>query len=285
MTEMFAGDLLKGQKILITGGGSGLGKSFAARFAELGAEVVICGRRLEVLTEAADEIRAGGGRASFHPCDIRDAAQVESMFDAIWAAGPITGLVNNAAGNFIARTETLSARAFDSILGIVLHGSAYCSIAAGRRWINAAQKGTILSIVSSAAWQGRPFTAPSAAAKAGVLALTRSLAVEWGPKGIRTLAVAPGLFPTQGAWDRLYPDQSQVEPQEMQVPLRRMGDHSEIANLIAFLMSNYSSYINGECINIDGGRSLQEGGGVGAKPLFEWSPAQWDTFKTRLTQK
>jgi NAD(P)-dependent dehydrogenase (short-subunit alcohol dehydrogenase family) len=285
MTEMFASGLLNGEKILVTGGGTGLGKTFAERFAELGAEVVICGRRIEVLTETTEMIRAKGSRASFHQCDVRDAAQVEKMFDAIWTTGPLTGLLNNAAGNFIARTETLSARAFDSILNIVLHGSAYCSIAAGRRWIEASNKGTILSIVSSSAWQGRPFIVPSAAAKAGVLAMTKSLAIEWGPKGIRTVAVAPGLFPTQGAWDRLYPDQSQAEPQEMQIPLRRMGDHSEIANLVAYLMSNYSAYISGECINIDGGRSLQEGGGVGSKKLLEWSPAQWDAFKQRLTQK
>jgi len=281
---MFASDLLKGQKILVTGGGTGLGKSFAVRFAALGAEVVICGRRTEVLAEAVNDIRTSGGRAFFQTCDVRDSTQVERVFDAIWATGPLTGLVNNAAGNFIARTETLSARAFDSILNIVLHGSAYCTIAAGRRWIEAAQKGTILSVVSSAAWQGRAFTVPSAAAKAGVLAMMKSLAVEWGPKGIRTLSVAPGLFPTKGAWDRLYPDQSQTEPQELQVPMRRYGDHSEIANLVAYLMSDQAAYINGECINIDGGRSLQEGGAVGMKKLMEWSPAQWDAFKNRLTQ-
>jgi NAD(P)-dependent dehydrogenase (short-subunit alcohol dehydrogenase family) len=282
---MFANDVFAGQKILVTGGGTGLGKSFAMCLAKLGAEVVICGRRTEVLAETAGAIAAEGGRVSFHPCDVRDAAQVESMFDAIWRNGPLTGLINNAAGNFIARTEQLSARAFDSILNIVLHGSAYCTIAAGRRWIEASRKGTILSIVTSAAWQGRAFTVPSAAAKAGVLAMTKSLAVEWGPKGIRMLAVAPGLFPTEGAWERLYPDQSQAEPQEMQVPLRRMGDHDEIANLIAYLMSDYAAYINGECITIDGGRSLQEGGGVGAERLLAWTPEQWDAFKARLTQK
>jgi len=285
MTEIFASGLLDGEKILVTGGGSGLGRSFAERFSELGAEVVICGRRTEVLSEAAEKIIAKGGRASFHPCDVRDAAQVEAMFDAIWTTGPLTGLLNNAAGNFIARTETLSTRAFHSVLNIVLHGSAYCSLAAGRRWIEGSRKGTILSIVSSSAWQGRPFMVPSATAKAGVLAMTRSLAIEWGPKGIRTLAVAPGLFPTEGAWDRLYPDQSQAEPQEMQVPLRRLGEHIEIANLVAYLMSSFSNYINGECISIDGGRSLQEGGAVGSKKLFEWSPDQWDSFKRGLTQK
>ncbi|WP_346732888.1 SDR family oxidoreductase [Bradyrhizobium sp. 195] len=274
--------LLRGQKILITGGGTGLGRSFAGRLAELGAEVVICGRQADVLAKAVEEIQASGGQAYFEQCDVRDAEQVERMFDAIWSKGPLTGLINNAAGNFIARTETLSSRALDAVLGIVLHGSAYCTVAAGRRWIEASARGTILSIVTSAAWQGRAFTVPSAAAKAGVLAMMKSLAVEWGPKGIRTLSLAPGLFPTRGAWDRLYPDQSQEAPQEMQVPLRRLGDHTEIANLVAYLMSDYSSYINGECITIDGGRSLQEGGAVGTKKLLEWTPDQWSEFRSRL---
>lgn len=282
---MFSHDIHKGRRFLVTGGGTGLGKSFARRLAELGAEVVICGRRTEVLEAAVREIAASGGRATFQPCDVRDANQVERMFDAIWEKRPLDGLINNAAGNFIARTEQLSPRAFDSVIDIVLRGSAYCSIAAARRWIAASHKGTILSIVSSAAWQGRPFTVPSAAAKAGVLAMMKSLAVEWGPRGIRTVAVAPGLFPTAGAWARLYPDQSQAEPQELQVPLRRMGDHDEIANLVAYLMSDYASYINGDCINIDGGRSLQEGGLVGARKLMDWSPEQWDEFKRRLTGK
>jgi NAD(P)-dependent dehydrogenase (short-subunit alcohol dehydrogenase family) len=285
MTGPFAANLLKGHKILITGGGTGLGRSFAGRLAELGAEVVICGRRIETLAAAANAIRCSGGKVSFHQCDVRDADRVEQVFDEIWGEGPLTGLLNNAAGNFIARTETLSARAFNAVLDIVLRGTAHCTTAAGRRWIAAGQKGTILSIVSSAAWQGRPFTVPSAAAKAGVLAMMKSLAVEWGPKGIRALAVAPGLFPTPGAWSRLYPDQQQSEPQEAQVPLRRLGDHEEIANLVAFLMSNYAGYINGECINIDGGRSLQEGGGVDARHLFDWSPGQWDRFKETLTQR
>lgn len=280
---MFVPDLLKDKRILVTGGGSGLGRSFAGRLCELGAEIIVCGRRQEVLDEAVEAMRARGGRASAKRCDVRDAGSVEALFDAIWAEGPLDGLINNAAGNFIARTETLSARAFDSVLNIVLHGTAYCSLAAGRRWIEGGRPGTILSIVSSAAWQGRPFTVPSAAAKAGVLAMTKSLAMEWGPKGIRTVAVAPGLFPTPGAWDRLYPAGSQPEPQERQVPLRRTGDHAEIANLVAYLMSDFAGYISGDCITIDGAWSLQQGGGGGiARTIADWTPEQWEQFRAGL---
>lgn len=282
---MFAPDLLKGKRFLITGGGTGLGKSFAQRFCELGADVVICGRRKEVLETTVNEITEAGGKASYIVCDVRNAEGVEAMFDEIWRVAPLDGLVNNAAGNFIARTEHLSARAFDSVLNIVLHGSAYCSIAAGRRWIEAGRKGTILSIITSAAWLGRPFTAPSAAAKAGVLALMKSLAMEWGPKGIRTVAVAPGIFPTPGAWERLYPSGSQPVPPEMQVPLRRVGEHAEIANLCSYLISDFASYINGDCITMDGGVSLQQGGGGSMAHLLDWAPAQWDEFRRGLTGK
>lgn len=280
---MFSHDVLNNKKILITGGGTGLGKSFSRRFSELGAEIVICGRREEVLKDAVRELEEAGGKASFVICDVRSAEQVEAMFEAIWRDGPLDGLVNNAAGNFIARTEKLSARAFDSVLNIVLHGTAYCSVAAGRRWIEEGRRGTILSIVSSAAWQGRPFTVPSAAAKAGVLAMMKSLAMEWGPKGIRTVAVAPGLFPTPGAWERLYPESMNAVPQEMQVPLRRLGEHSEIANLCSYLMSDFAGYISGDCITMDGAWSLQQGGGGVWGPLADWTPAQWDEFRNRLS--
>ncbi len=276
---MFASDLHSGKKYLITGGGSGLGRSFAKRLAELGAEVVICGRRAEPLQATVKEFTDAGLRVTSHVCDVRQSEQVETMFDAIWQEGPLTGLINNAAGNFIARTEYLSARAFDTVIDIVLRGTAYCSIAAGRRWIQGSQPGCILSIVSSAGSTGRPFTVPSASSKAGVITMMKSLAIEWGPKGIRTVSVAPGLFPTEGAWTRLFPDQSQAEPQEMQVALRRVGKHIEIANLVAYLMSDYASYITGECINIDGGRSLQDGGSVGVKNLFNWTSGQWDEFR------
>lgn len=277
---MFEPGLLKGKKILVTGGGSGLGKSFAARMAGLGAEIAICGRRAEVLEAAAGEFRAAGAAGvTTHVCDVRDAAAVEAMFDRIWEEGPLDGLINNAAGNFIARTETLSPRAIDSVLNIVLHGTFYCTVAAGRRWIAAKRPGTVLSIVSAAANAGRAFTVPSAAAKAGVLAVMKSLAVEWGPHGIRTVAVSPGLFPTKGAWGNLYPEGSKKTPEEMEVPLRRTGDHGEIANLVSYLMSDGAAYINGECITIDGGRDLQNGGGAGVIGLFDWTPERWDEFK------
>ncbi|HZG30538.1 MAG TPA: SDR family oxidoreductase [Ensifer sp.] len=278
---MFAPGLLEGKKILITGGGSGLGKSFGARMAELGAEIAICGRRAEVLEATAAEFRkASGAKVSTHICDVRDAASVEAMFDAIWQDGPLDGLINNAAGNFIARTETLSPRAIDSVLNIVLHGTFYCTVAAGKRWIAEKRPGTVLSIVSAAANAGRAFTVPSASAKAGVLAMMKSLAVEWGPHGIRTAAVSPGLFPTKGAWENLYPEGSKATPEEMEVPLRRVGDHSEISNLVAYLMSDMAAYINGECITIDGGRDLQNGGGAGVIGLFEWTPERWEAFKS-----
>lgn len=281
---MFLPGLLKDKRILVTGGGTGLGKSFARRLSELGAEVIICGRRANVLDQAVQELRHGGGKVSGIPCDIRRSELVEAMFDEIWSNGPLDGLLNNAAGNFIARTEQLTARAFDNVLNIVLHGTAYCSLAAGRRWIEGGNKGTILSIASSSAWQGRPFTVPSAAAKAGVLNLMKSLAMEWGPKGIRTVAVAPGLFPTKGAWDRLFPSSMNSVPHEEQVPLRRLGDHSEIANLCAYLMSDFASYINGDCITMDGGWSLQQGGGGVWGPLNDWAPGDWDAFRERLKQ-
>ncbi|MBD0416717.1 SDR family oxidoreductase [Oryzicola mucosus] len=277
---MFEHGLLKGKKILITGGGSGLGKSFGARMAKLGAEIVICGRRAEVLQATAEEFRvASGAKVTTYICDVRDAVSVEAMFDAIWQDGPLDGLINNAAGNFIARTETLSPRAIDSVLNIVLHGTFYCTVAAGKRWIAEKRPGTVLSIVSAAANAGRAFTVPSASAKAGVLAMMKSLAVEWGPHGIRTVAVSPGLFPTKGAWENLYPEGSKARPEEMEVPLRRVGDHVEISNLVSYLMSDQAGYISGECITIDGGRDLQNGGGAGVVGLFDWTPERWDEFK------
>ncbi len=277
---MFLPDLLRGKRILVTGGGTGLGKSIGRRYAELGAEVIICGRRAGVLAATADEIAAATGRpVAHHVCDVRDAAAVEAMMAAVWQDGPLDALMNNAAGNFIARTERLSPRAFDAVLNIVLHGTAYCTMAVGRRWIEAGRGGFILSVGTTAAFTGGPYTVPSAAAKAGVLAMMRSLAVEWGPKGIRTAVVAPGLFPTKGAWDRLYPQNAQPEPQEMGVPLRRVGVHAELANLCAYLMSDHASYISGECIVIDGGRWMQGVGGNIARTLERWTNDDWERFR------
>jgi NAD(P)-dependent dehydrogenase (short-subunit alcohol dehydrogenase family) len=253
---MFSPDLLKGKRILVTGGGTGLGKSMGRRFVELGAELLICGRRAEVLAATAAELTVGNRAVGTHSVDVRDPEAVERMMDWAFADGSIDVLVNNAAGNFIAKTETLSPRAMDAVLGIVLHGTGYCTLAAGKRWIAAKHKGVVLSILASYAWTGSPYVVPSAMAKAGVLALTRSLAVEWGPKGIRTVAIAPGPFPTKGAWERLVPP-SMVERWEKAGPMARVGEHIELANLASYLVSDMADYVNGDCITIDGGRWLQ----------------------------
>jgi NAD(P)-dependent dehydrogenase (short-subunit alcohol dehydrogenase family) len=279
---MFRNDLLAGKRILITGGGTGLGKSIGRRYLELGAELFICGRRLEVLEAAAAELaEATGGKVRALSCDVRDAASVDAMTAKIWTEAPLDVLVNNAAANFIARTEKLSPRAIDAVLGIVLHGSFYCTVACGRRWIDAQRGGTVLSVASTPSFTGSAFTAPSAAAKAGIVAMTRSLAVEWGPHNIRLNAVAPGLFPTEGAWEKLYPPGSQVEPQQMSVPLRRVGEHAELANLFAFLAADESSYITGDLIVIDGGRWMQGVGGLSNRAMRDWTDAQWDAMRKR----
>jgi NAD(P)-dependent dehydrogenase (short-subunit alcohol dehydrogenase family) len=279
---MFQTDLLKGKRILVTGGGTGLGKSMGRRFVELGAELVISGRRKEMLDETArDFARDFGATVTVLPCDIRVPGAVEDMMDAIWQTAPLDVLVNNAGANFIARTETLSTRAIDAVLGINLHGAAYCTLAAGQRWIKAGHKGVILSILSSASQYGRAYAVPSAMGKAGVLAMTKSLAVEWGPKGIRALAIAPGLFPTPGAWERLHPPERQRAAGDpgAKVPLGRVGEHGELANLAAFLVSDQAGYINGEMITIDGGAALRNAGGV--HELLAWSDAEWDAIRVR----
>jgi NAD(P)-dependent dehydrogenase (short-subunit alcohol dehydrogenase family) len=279
---MFRSDLLKGKRILVTGGGTGLGKSIGRRYLELGAQLIICGRRPEVLSAAADELRAAtSGSVATVQCDVRNADSVESMMEEIWRHGPLDVLVNNAAANFVARTDKLSPRAIDAVLGIVLHGSFYCTVACGRRWIEGQRGGSVISVATTPSFTGLAFTAPSAAAKAGVVAMTRSLAVEWGPKGIRLNAVAPGLFPTEGAWERLYPPGSQVEPQELGVPLRRVGKHEELANLFAYLAADESAYITGDLIVIDGGRWMQGVGGPSNRAMHEWTEEQWAALRKR----
>ncbi len=258
---MFQPDLLKGKRILITGGGTGLGLSMGRRFLELGAHLVICGRRQEVLAEAAKNLTAEtGGKVETHGCDIRDAEAVDKMMEAIWANGPLDNLVNNAAGNFIARSEELSPRAIDAVLNIVLHGTAYCTTGCGRRWLKEGRKASVLSIITTYAWTGSAYVVPSAMAKGGVLAMTRSLAVEWGGRGVRLNAIAPGPFPTAGAWDRLVPRPDLAQVFETKNPLRRVGQHGELANLAAFLLSDMAGYINGEVVTIDGGEWLQGAG-------------------------
>lgn len=282
---MFQPGLLKGKKILVTGGGTGLGASMGLRFLELGAELVICGRRKDVLEQTAARLmNETGGRVTPLPCDVRDAAAVEALMDTIWAAGPLDALVNNAAGNFIAQTHKLSPRAIDTILNTVLHGAAYCTVAAGRRWIEGQRNAVVLSILTLSALRGAAFRVPSAMAKAGVLAMTRSLAVEWGPRGIRTVAIAPGPFPTEGAWQRLRPNNSNTSA-EAEIPLGRVGEHIELANLASFLLSDHAGYITGECITIDGGKQFMGDAGSQTPAMLNWTQAQWDAMKKQAQGK
>jgi NAD(P)-dependent dehydrogenase (short-subunit alcohol dehydrogenase family) len=258
---MFQPDLLLHKRILITGGGTGLGKAMAHRFLELGATVYICGRREEVIQKTAAELSAATkGEIHAFPCDVRNLDAVETMIDSIWKDGPLDILVNNAAGNFIARTEELSPRAFESVIGIVLLGTLHATLACGRRWLKEKHKGTVLSISATYAPVGSAYVVPSAISKAGVEALTRSLAVEWGDRGIRMNAIAPGPIPTPGAFSRLMP-RPELEAHALdRNPLHRFGTTEELANLAAFLVSDGSGYINGEVIRMDGGEFLQGAG-------------------------
>jgi NAD(P)-dependent dehydrogenase (short-subunit alcohol dehydrogenase family) len=256
---MFHDDLLKDHAILVTGGGSGLGRSMARRFCELGARVSICGRREEVLEAAAREIgEATGSEVHFRPCDVRDFATVEAWVEeAAERLGGVTDLVNNAAGNFLAQTEKLSPNGFKAVVDIVLHGSFHATLAAGRRMIEG-DGGSILSIVTTYAWTGSAFVVPSACGKAGVLAMTRSLAVEWARYGIRCNAIAPGPIPTEGAFSRLLPPEMEAAAKR-KIPLRRFGEHHELANLASYLLSRESGFVNGEVVTLDGGEWLNGG--------------------------
>lgn len=271
---MFEKDLLAGKRVLVTGGGSGLGAAMGRRFLELGADLVICGRRLEQLeTTAAGMRKETGGKVTVLACDIRSGADVDAMMAAIWRETPLDVLVNNAAATFIAQTERLSFRAADAILAPTLHGAMYCTLAAGRRWIEAGHKGVVLSILSTSTVTGRAFTVPSAMAKSALLAMTRSLAVEWGPKGIRTVAIAPGAFPTPGATGQLRPE-GRDQGWASRNPLGRIGEHGELANLASFLISDAAGYINGEMVVQDGGAHLRSSG---AEDLLQWTDAQWES--------
>jgi NAD(P)-dependent dehydrogenase (short-subunit alcohol dehydrogenase family) len=270
---MFEKGLLTAKRILVTGGGSGLGAAMGRRFLELGAELIICGRRLELLEATAAEMRRDtGGKVAAIRCDIRDGAAVDAMMDSVWREAPLDVLVNNAAATFIAQTEHLSFRAADAILAPTLHGAMYATLAAGRRWIDGAHKGVVLSILSTSTITGRAFTVPSAMAKSAVLAMTKSLAVEWGPKNIRIVAIAPGAFPTPGATGQLRPE-GRDQGWNARNPLGRTGEHGELADLASFLICDRAGYINGEMVVQDGGAHLR---GSGAEDLLQWTAEQWE---------
>ncbi len=278
---------LQDQVIVVTGGGSGLGKAMTTYFLELGAKVAITSRNMEKLQKTADELRTKtGGEVLCVACDVRDYDQVEAMLQQVldtW--GKVDSLLNNAAGNFISPTERLSANAFDVIIDIVLKGSKNCTLAFGKHWIKTKQeKATVLNIVTTYAYTGSAYVVPSATAKAGVLAMTRSLAVEWAKYGIRFNAIAPGPFPTKGAWDRLLPGdlRDKLDPAK-KVPVGRVGVHQELANLAAYLMSDFSAYINGEVITIDGGEWLK---GAGEMNGLESIPQEmWDRLEAMIRSK
>jgi NAD(P)-dependent dehydrogenase (short-subunit alcohol dehydrogenase family) len=269
---MFEKGLLAGKRILVTGGGSGLGAAMGRRFVALGAELIICGRRLELLEAAARMREDFAAKVATVRCDIRDGAAVDAMMEAVWREAPLDVLVNNAAATFIAQTEQLSFRAADAILAPTLHGAMYCTLAVGKRWIEGKHKGVVLSILSTSTITGRAFTVPSAMAKSAVLAMTKSLAVEWGPRGIRTVAIAPGAFPTPGASGQLRPE-GRDESWSSKNPLGRTGEHGELADLASFLISDRAGYINGEMVVQDGGAHLR---GSGAEDLLQWTDEHWE---------
>lgn len=259
MTSPFRSDLLAGKRILVTGGGTGLGREMALGFAAHGAHVFICGRRADVLETAVEEIRSRtGGRADFKVANVRDAGNVDEMIAGIWQTGPLTGLVNNAAANFIAPTESLSPRGYEAVRSTVMDGSFFSTLSCGKRWIADGLPGTVLSNLVTWVWTGSAYVVPSAMAKAAIQAMTMSLAVEWGPKNIRLNAIAPGPFPTENAWEKLnpIPGASVGATQSDQVPLRRFGEMDELRNLTILLMSDACRYINGATIAIDGGHHL-----------------------------
>ena len=280
---MFQPDLLKSKRILITGGGTGLGRAMAERFLQLGAAVFICGRRADVLQKTCQEL---GGRTASQirsfVCDVRERDAVERMIASIWNAGPLNVLVNNAAGNFLARSEELSPRAWDAVLGIVLHGTMNLTLACGERWLKAGQQATVLNVSTTyaAVGCGSAYVVPSAVAKAGVLALTASLAVEWGPRGIRLNAIAPGPIRTEGAFSRLLPRKELEQHALARIPLRRFGTLEEFANLAAFLVSDGCAHINGEVVVMDGGEWLQGASEFGYVGQL-LSDADWENLRPK----
>lgn len=280
---MFASGLLAGKRILVTGGGTGLGRAMVQRFLELGAQAAICGRRSEVLAATKLELeQTTGGSVETHVCDVRDVEAVEAMIAQLWERGPLDVLVNNAAGNFISRTEDLSPRAVEAVLRIVLHGTVNVTLACGKRWLAEEHRATVLSISTTYARTGSGFVVPSAMAKAGVDAMTKSLAAEWGGRGIRFVGIAPGPFKTEGAFSRLMPLERLEKSALERVPLRRFGELGELTDLAAYLVSERAAYINGDIVTIDGGESLAGAGEFNALGALV-SDAEWEMIKPKKT--
>ena len=258
---MFKDNILQGKKILVTGGGTGLGKEMSEHYIQHGADVVICGRRESVLAETAEEFKEKyGSTVRYQALDIRSAQDVDDYIDTIFQEGPLHGLVNNAAGNFISPTKDLSARGFDAIANIVFHGTFYVTHAVGKKWIEQQIKGSIISILATWVWTGSPFVVPSAMSKSALHTMTKSLAVEWGPKGIRVNAIAPGPFPTEGMTARLSPKGDMQKDSDNTIPMGRMGEMNELQNLATFLMADGCEYLTGQTIAIDGAQYLSGGG-------------------------
>ncbi len=281
---LYQSDLLNGKVILVTGGGTGLGYAMAQRFGSLGARIAIIGRRAEVLQEACAALETQQVECMHSVCDVRDPQRVASSMQEIEDRfGALDVLVNNAAGNFISPTERLSVHAVDAVINIVLHGTMYCTMEAGKRWIAQGRPGTVLNIVTSYAWTGSGYVVPSAVAKAGVLAMTRSLAVEWARYHIRQVAIAPGPFPTEGASARLTPTPEIAEVMARRVPVGRPGNPEELANLAAYLISDYAGYINGEVVTIDGGEWLNGAGEFNS--LNKLSDADWDRLASVMPRR
>ncbi|MDA7563336.1 SDR family oxidoreductase [Gammaproteobacteria bacterium] len=258
---MFKDNILQGKKILVTGGGTGLGKEMSEHYIQHGADVVICGRRESVLAETAEEFKEKyGSTVRYQALDIRSAQDVDDFIDTIFQEGPLHGLVNNAAGNFISPTKDLSARGFDAIANIVFHGTFYVTHAVGKKWIEHQIKGSIISILATWVWTGSPFVVPSAMSKSALHTMTKSLAVEWGPNGIRVNAIAPGPFPTEGMTARLSPKGDMQKDSDNTIPMGRMGEMNELQNLATFLMADGCEYLTGQTIAIDGAQYLSGGG-------------------------
>jgi len=278
---MFKDGLFRGKRILVTGGGTGLGKGMAEKFLELGADIFICGRRQSVCGAAAAELTAKhGGRIKAYGVDIRDAAAVDAMVEDIFRSGPLTDLVNNAAGNFISRTEDLSSRGFDAVANIVFHGTFYVTHAVGRRWIAGKHRGNVVSIVVTWIYNGSPYVVPSVMSKAGIHAMTMSLATEWAGYGIRLNAIAPGVIPTEGASKRLSPGQGPTERTERSNPMGRVGRMEELQNLATFLLADGCEWLTGQTITLDGGQSHATGSNF--YELRHWTDAQWQAAREAI---